>query len=457
MSEPRNVSAERAVVGALLVCDSINVYARVQDLRPEHFADPGYRAVFSALLDLSQDATEPPTIIELKEHLARLDQLSKVGGSAFVSGLVDEIPSVATIEKHAAIVLETARLRGIITACDQAKRAATERQPAAGIVASLTEAIAGHGVASSKASRPIVEVIAEVYAAADERARTSTPVGIPTGIPSLDSVTAGGLPRQMETVLAAPTSNGKTTLALNIADNASMLGFNVALYSLEMSAQAIADRIVARRAAVPLSRIRAWSTLNPLERERIDTARGQLAAARGRFFFAHRINSIVDLVADARVRKANDGLDLVVVDYLQLLEGISEDTRERTVNQIAWALIEMAKDLNVAVLALSQVTPAAQMRTNGRLALDDLRDSKAIGHHARVVLMLQRPYQQNKDDASIPKCLAKLQVEKNSEGETGDIRLHFNGDYQWFEEGECRPSCRYREHGADRRFPRGAA
>ena len=438
---PASVEAEQMVLAALVLSEKVETFDRITDLQPEHFFHPPHRTIFRALLDLRQEGIAP-SLFELKELLRQRGEIDKIG-NAFFSAVLEPMPDIAHIDRYAEIVIEAANARALIRACSTAALAAADRRPIVEVTAELEAAISSFGLPEDLASRGVFDIVRDVHAAADQRVAEGRPLGILTGFPNLDRAT-GGLPRRALTVVAAPSSHGKTTLAINIAQNAVERRSDVraVLYSLEMSKQAISDRITARRGQVPLGRVREWR-LNEFERQNINDARESLVDLNARFFIADRITTVSDLIADARKKKSERGLDLIIVDYLQLVAGVDEDTRERVVNGIAWTLFELAKDLDIAVLALSQVTPAAQYRTSGRLSIDDLRDSKAIGHHARVVLMLHRPRQSAKENGSIPWCSAVLQIEKNSEGEVGDITLHFSGEFQEFAEGDCRPGCRY--------------
>lgn len=430
--QPNAIDSERAVLSSILVTEG-KALARIPELQPGHFFRQEHKTVFEAALRLDADSGRVD-MIALREHLRNRGELEKIGGPQFLDELL--IPVAPITERYAAAIIEAAKLRRLIGSCNDAMQKAMNHLPSVDVASELQRAIAVLGVPEEKQSIGIYDVVDGVHREADERTKAGRPLGVLIGFPSIDA--QGGLPRRAGTVLGGPTSHGKTTLALNAIDNAArMPDVRGAIYSLEMSRQAIADRLIARHSRVPLSRIRDWKNLGERERSRIDEARKALFDLNRRFFFADRITSVSDVVADCRRRKATDGLDLVVVDYVQLLEGVEEGNRERTVNQIAWQLFEMARDLDVAVLALSQVTPAAQMRAGGRLSIDDLRDSKAIGHHARVVLLVQRPRQSNKADMSIPRCKALLQIEKHSEGDTGDVLLHFDGIFQEFTETLC--------------------
>jgi replicative DNA helicase len=431
--QPNAVESERAVLSSILVTEG-KALARIPDLQPGHFFRLSHRIIFETALRLDGDFGRVDTVT-LREQLRHRGDLERVGGLQFLDELL--IPVRPATEEYAAAIVEAYKLRNIIASCNRAMQKALSNDPSVEIASGLQREIAVLGVPEEKQSVGIYDVVDGVHREADERAKAGKPAGVLIGFPSIDA--QGGLPRKAGTVLGGPTSHGKTAFALNALDNAArMPEVRGAIYSLEMSRQAIADRLMARHARVPLGRIRNdWPNLSERERARVDQARKDLFSINRRFFFADRITSVSDLIADCRRRKASDGLDLVVVDYVQLLEGVEEKNRERTVNQIAWQLFEMARELDVAVLALSQVTPAAQMRAGGRLSIDDLRDSKAVGHHARVVLLVQRPRQSSKADTSIPRCKAVLQVEKHSEGDTGDVLLHFDGIFQEFSETLC--------------------
>jgi replicative DNA helicase len=437
---PEDLNAERAVLGAILInppaLDRIAPLVNVESFRKD-----AHREIFRALWQLAITGVEID-LLTLRDMLGA--SLQAVGGSAYISSLVDDIPDIANVERYAKIVQEKAALRRIIGSCQKASRNALEGAPSVEVVSGVLADLSSLGVAEGKESRGIYTVATEVRSEADRRASSGEMVGVQTGYPLLDEMTLG-IPREGLSVLGARSSHGKTAFAINLTISAlNVRPTTVAvLYSLEMSKQAITNSLQAKISGVPLPAIREWGSLNPFDRERALEAEGELARLNRRFFFADRISTISDLIADARKRKQETGLDLVLVDYLQLLEGVDESNRERTVNQIAWQLHELSRDLKCAVLALSQVTPAADQRKDGRLSIDDLRDSKAIGHHARLVLLLSRPWQSNKARTDVLACHTTLQVEKQSQGPTGDIVYHFAGATQDFREGLCGEGCRY--------------
>ena len=440
---PSSTEAETTVLGAII----LNPHAAdrvAATLKREHFHSERHGIIYDALIELRRTAGDLDTLT-LQEFLRSRGDLDRIGGRPFLESLIDTIPDSARIEMYAATVVEKAELRRIVTTCMAAVQSAMTHEPSTEIASRLLSDMTRLSVPDDRMSRGIHSIVREVRYAADERAERGEMVGIETGWPRFDGLTQG-LPRKALSILAAPTSHGKTAFALNLAWNAAerRSDLRVAMYSLEMSRQAIADRLRTHVSGVPFRRIREWRVLNAADRARLIECEDSLVPYNSRFFFADRITTISELVTDARRLKASSGLNLVVVDYLQLLEGVDDRQREREVNQIAWQLFAMARDLDLAVLALSQVTPAANQRTSGRLSIDDVRDSKAIGHHARTVLMLQRPWQSDKTARVLP-CATTLQIEKNSEGTTGDLDFHFDGSTQTFDEGECPISCRNRK------------
>lgn len=458
-ASPQDLGAERAVLGSILISPS--VIDRIAGIiGVESFAKDAHRAIYRAMYELAI-AGIAPTMVSVKGKLQDTGGLQVAGGAVYIAGLVDGIPDIIHAEQSAMRVREKATLRAIVNACGKAARGAIEGDGSVEIVAELHSRLGNIGVPESRASRGIYTVVTEVRREADQRIETGESVGVQTGMTLLDEMTLG-LPREGLSVLGGKSSHGKTALAVNVALTAleARETTRIVLYSLEMSKQAISDSLSARLSGVPLLAIRDWKSLNPMDRARVIEAQGELAQFNQRFFFADRISSLGELIADARKRHQEVGLSLIVVDYLQLVEGLDEETRERMVNQIAWQLAELSKDLKCAVLALSQVTPTADQRKDGRLSIDDLRDSKAIGHHARLVLLMSRPWQSNKARKDVFPCHTLLQVEKQSQGPTGDIPMHFAGAVQEFREGPCNDECRYARkagHGCDECAKQGAA
>ena len=438
---PQDHVIERALLGSVLF--SAKTIDRVAGIvTANSFAKPAHKTIYRAMSALVHDGIELD-LLTLRDRLVISGEMVKAGGVDYLWSLTNSIPDVANVERYAKIIREKAALRELIEACYGAAKGAMRGDASTEVASWLSERMATLGVNEEIASRGIYTVVAEARREADERAERGEMIGVQTGLDQLDEMTLG-LPREALSVLGGRTSHGKTTLALNLIMSAINRRHETkaVMYSLEMSKAAVADSIRARISGVPLGAIRDWTNINEFDRARVIDSEDALLGFNRRFFYADRISEMSDLVADARMRYQETGLDLVVVDYLQLVGGMDEDTRERTVNQIAWRLSELAKDLKIAVLALSQVTLTADMRKDGRLSVDDLRDSKAVGHHARLVLLMSRPWQSNKTRTDVLPCHTLLQVEKQSQGVTGDIVMHFDGAFQRFDEGACHDECR---------------
>lgn len=433
-AEPMADDVERSVLSTLFDLPDEYVALSRSLVKPSDFRRREHYEVFRAICNLHFSGAGVSWAAVREELSHRLPAIS-ITLSEIVGAPGEVGKSFIT---HCNIIAEKSRLRRIRRAAFDAVRAINEGSDASDVASKLSLTLSDLTIDRNKESVGIYDVVRQVREAADARAARDQSLGVLTGFSTLDDILQG-LQRETFIALAAPTSHGKTSFAANIAINAVEYQPNVriAFYSLEMSRQLMANRVQARLTGIELSKIRAWNWLNEIERARLLQAEENLRPWNERFFFNDRALSIDDVVADARKLKATHGLDLILVDYLQLLEGSDEYNRERTVNQIAWQLFKLAKDTNAAVLALSQVTATAQHRASGRLSVDDIRESKAIGHHARTILMLSRPYQSHKDENRNLPCYAVLQVEKNSEGQTGDIELHFDGATQFFSEGNC--------------------
>jgi replicative DNA helicase len=429
---PTADDAEAAVLSTMALLPSEFVPDAVVRLRLDDFRTTESRKAFQAIAAL-HSLGKPVNTFTIRDMLSGDDDGLL---EHRLKELLTASPAIGlTFDSAVERVKRTAALRRIAGASYDALREVSENADPQLISSKLIAAMSGTAT-TGRESIGIYDAAVDVLTRAEERAIAGRSIGVTTGFDQLDDMT-GGLPRKALTVLGAPTSHGKTSLALNLAWGAANTNSRTVLYSLEMSRDAIVTRLLSMEAGIPLGALRDVRLLDETQRAKLAVARESLRDFNSSVFLADTISTVRDLVSDARRRHARAPVDLIVVDYLQLLQGdADEQTRERTVNQLAWTLFELAKELGCAVLALSQVTPAAQTRTSGRLSVDDLRDCRAIGHHARAVLLMQRPWQNDKSNATLRPCQATLQIEKQSEGTTGDIRLHFDGKYQRFSESE---------------------
>lgn len=436
-SLPSNIEAERSVLGSILI-DNRTFALVAPILTADLFYREAHRLIFSAIATLRAAKLEAD-IITLKDFLSREQLLDQVGGVAYVSSLVDSIPDIGRVEQYARIVLEKAALRSLVRTLNEELHNAIEgKENPVEISSRVIGKIGAMAVPPSQESRGMYTVLRELHDENDRLAEAEILAGIHTGLPGLDRHLYG-LPRGVMTLVGAPTTHGKTTLALSMAIGAldAMPRIRVAFYSLEMGPRYIGDRVIATRSGLSMSRVQGWKWLSEIARHEVDQAREALKEWNQRFFFAHRLRDVRAIEADARKKKAEYGLDVLFVDYIQLVRGGDGDTKEQRINDAGQRLMELAEELDCAVVVNAQLKREAKHRPGRRLDLDDLKDCRALGDHARVVLLFHRPYEYDKSQTEFVECRTLLQIEKLTQGKKGDIELHFDGDHQVFTEGDC--------------------
>lgn len=445
---PNDALCERAIIGSTII--SASSYFRVASLIGEDdFFRDANRVIYSAIKHLCEVGDEVD-LISLRDCLTSRGKLDSVGGLAYVSSLVDGIPDVANVEKYARIVKEKADLRRIILLGNSMMRQAMDADPnypddkPAAICAHAAAALQGMAVGVARGSRHLWDAMRDVQRDRDAQRASGRDRRVRVGFPMIDSASA--IRRQAMTVVSAPSSHGKTTLMLNFAVGAvrSDEQTRVGLFSLEMSDEDIHDPLISMMTGVMLRRIQDGE-VNDFERADIRAAMSAVEGWKedGRFWFSDRIRDVESIHADAMKRKVRDGLDMIVVDYLQLIRGMDDRTREQEIDRITRSLRYVGQDLNVAVVVGSQVNKDRQHRTSGRLSNTDHKQGAVIGEHADVVMMFQRPRQDDKSADGqegrelIPWCQTAFQIEKNRGHETGDIPMHADMTRQTFSEGTC--------------------
>jgi replicative DNA helicase len=419
-------AAERAVLATMHDMPEQYIPRAMSILSAEDFRLPLHRWLFEVLVKMHGVSLAGHEVLKQEAAIESRNWYDVVT-------IITESPLFGqAFESTCGVVREASRKRTIASACRAALESVHDGGAAIDVAAQLSAAVMTFAAPENKRSRPIEFVVADAVAKFDEMAARGEDGYIPTGIEKIDSQ-VGGVMRDVLTVIAAPTSHAKTALALCVAENIGHFrrDASVGFFSLEMSDRLVSKRILARLTRIPLDRIQRWRWLSDEERARIDKAKASLKGAK--FSFAKNLRSVEEICADARRLHGEGKLDIAIVDYLQLVSGKDERTREQEVNRVAWRLFELAQDLGIAMVALSQVTDDVQHRRSGRLLLSDLRDAKAIGHHARAVWMFQRPWQWTKGvGTEAAQCETLLQIEKQGEGKTGDLRLHFDGEVQEF-------------------------
>lgn len=427
-SLPANVEAERSILGAILL-DNLAYNQAAEHLKAEDFSLDSHRRIYSRMMDLAE-SSRPIDLITLVEELDRRKELEAIGDVAYVSSLLDGVPDRPSIEHYIKIVRDKALLRGLINAANVAiARAAEQSDPAAEIlndaeaaIFQLSEKRIGRGFMG------VQEIVKESFGSVDallQRGQRIT--GLATHYVDLDEITSG-LQRSDLVILAARPSMGKTAFALNIAENAAITDQKVVgVFSLEMSREALLLRLLCSQAQVDSHKMRTGSLWRD-DMGKVVRAMEQLAHAQIYIDDTPGI-ALSEMRAKARrlQQQCSGQLDLLVVDYLQLMSGGSRRYENRTqeVSAISRGLKALAKELSVPVLALSQLSRATESRGGDhRPQLADLRESGSIEQDADVVMFIFREEVYKPDDPDL-QGKAELIIAKQRNGPTGKISLAF--------------------------------
>ncbi|MBU0676775.1 MAG: replicative DNA helicase [Verrucomicrobia bacterium] len=438
---PYSERAERCVLGASLV-DAARVIdlAIERQLTPESFYVPANRSLFSLLVEMSQSG-QAVDLLTVGERLRDAGQLDSVGGMTNLENLVDETPTAANAEHYIDIVHQKFVLREII---EKAREAIDEcyeaEQDADEILNNTEQSFFRISELKHDAVRPwgdmVKQTMENIESIFQGRVTSS---GIPTGFSEIDQLLLGLQPSDM-IILAARPSMGKTSLAMNIAENAAIATRSdpearpVAIFSLEMSSEQLVRRMVCSRARVPSQRLREGFT-SP--KDHGDLMQSADALLKANIYLDDTPGlTALELRSRARRMKRRFDIGLVVVDYLQLLHypQFGKEGRQRETAAISGALKAMAKELSIPVLVLSQLSRAPETRGSSAIPkLSDLRDSGSIEQDADVVCLLRRPSKYPDDPDFDDKRLAIVDIAKHRNGPTGQVKLNFEEEYTRFE------------------------
>jgi len=426
-SLPANVEAERSILGAILL-DNLSYHQAAEHLKPDDFSLDSHRRIYTRMMDLAE-SSRPIDMITLVEELDRHKELEPIGDVAYVSGLLDGVPDRPSIEHYVRIVRDKALLRGLMHAANAAiARAAEQSDPAEEIlndaeaaIFQLSEKRIGRGFMG------VQEIVKESFGSVDallQRGQRIT--GLETHYADLDEKTSG-LQKSDLIIIAARPSMGKTAFALNIAENAAIEDKKVVgVFSLEMSREALLLRLLCSRARVDSHKMRTGSLWRD-DMNKVVRAMEELATAP---IFIDDTPGIAlsEMRAKARRLMQSQGkLDLIIVDYLQLMSGGSKRYENRTqeVSAISRGLKALAKELTVPVISLSQLSRAPESRGGDhRPQLADLRESGSIEQDADVVAFIFREEVYKQDDPEL-QGKAELIIAKQRNGPTGKVTLAF--------------------------------
>ncbi len=440
---PQDTEAEKAVLGAMLL-DRHAVPPAIELLQPEYFYSTANERIFGAMLEL-YTRNQEIDVITIREELRRTGHLETVGGSAYLNELVSSVVSSANVEAHSQIVAEKYMLRSLIATMSQnIQKCYDNREDTFGLIDEVERDIFKVSEARlKKAVVPLQQALVKTMEVLERIHGSKGGVtGVSTGFKDLDSMT-GGFQRSDLIIIAARPSVGKTAFALSIARNAAVkTGVPTAVYSLEMSQQQLLIRLLAAEARVDAHALRT-GTLPEDKWAQISTRIHRLAPAPI-FIDDTPALSVLELRARARRLKTEHDIGLIMVDYLQLMQGPARaESREREISMISRSLKVLAKELDIPVVALSQLRRSVEERGDKKPILSDLRESGALEQDADVVIFIHRPELyglESYPDGESTAGVAEVMISKQRNGPTGDVRLAFVKQYARFEDLSKYPS-----------------
>jgi replicative DNA helicase len=424
-SLPHNLEAERSILGAILVHnDAFNTAAQTIDVRD--FYRDAHRRIFARMVALNE-RSQAIDFITLKEELVRNGELEDVGGPAYIASLADGVPRATNVEYYARIVKEKSTLRNLIFAANKILTDAYEADQDSDLILDEAES-AIFAVADDRLKAgfmPMSDLVRESYPKIEqlfEHKRLVT--GVPTGFADLDEMTRGFQAGDL-IIIAARPSMGKTSLALNMAQHVALQpDHTVGVFSLEMSKESLFLRLLTSEAQIDSHRLMTGA-IGQKDYGRISHALEMLSAMR-LFIDDSAGISVLEMRAKARRLQAEHGLSLIVVDYIQLMSTRGRfENRTLELGAISRSLKGLAKELNVPIVVLSQLSRAPEARSDHRPQLSDLRESGALEQDADVVIMIYREDVYNRDPNHPDAGTAELIVGKQRNGPTGTVRLAF--------------------------------
>jgi len=417
---PHSEEAETSVLGSILI-DKEAIIAVAEFLRPEHFYKEANEEIFKAILALYEER-KPIDIVTLTDKLKKQRSLTRVGGSTYLTSLVNSVPTAANVEQYGQIVKDSYTKRRLIKSASEIVENAFDVGQEAIVV--LDRAEQSVFALSQKHLRqvflPVRDVLRESFDRLDELHKKAGGMrGLPTGFKDLDDTLAGMQDSNL-LILAARPGIGKTALALNIAQHLAVKeNIPVGFFSLEMSKEELVDRLLVAQADIDAWRLKT-GRLEEEDFTRLSEAMGELAEAP-LYVDDTPALSVLEMRTKARRLLAERGVKILIADYLQLIRGRGLENRVQEVSEISQGLKNLARELKLPVLAVSQLSRAVEQRGKKRPQLADLRESGAIEQDADVVMFLWRPEEEDLESLT-------LEVAKHRNGPLRSINLRFRGD-----------------------------
>jgi len=436
---PHSLEAEKTILGGILV-NNRNLNVVLSIISPEDFYTEGNRKILDKIIALV-DKNLPVDLLTITEALQRGGELARVGGASYISSLMDGVPKSLNIEYHAQIIKEKALLRRLIISSAKIMTSSYEEREDAdqlldeaqsAIIEVAEQRIKPGFIPVSDLTGPAIETIDTL------RARQEAVTGVPTGFRDLDALTAGFHKSEFVVVAARP-SMGKTALCLNIAEHVGVTtGYSVGFFSLEMAKEQLVMRLLCSEAQIDLQKVRT-GFVGDREFERLKLAAEVLSQAKI-YVDESAALTVMEMKAKARRLKMEQHLDLLFIDYMQLMRGGSRfENRTQEISYISRSLKELAKELQIPVVGLSQLSraPEKERRARPKPQLSDLRESGAIEQDADVVIFIYRDEFYHPDDET-KRGIAEVIVAKQRNGPTGELSLAFLNKFARFNDREFR-------------------
>ncbi|GIQ70456.1 replicative DNA helicase [Xylanibacillus composti] len=427
---PQNVEAEQAVLGAILL-DGEALVTAMERLQPEDFYRASHQSIYEAMLELAEEQ-EPVDLVTLTARLKDKQLLEEIGGITYLTELANAVPTAANVDYYARLIEEKSLLRRLIRAATQiASSGYASEEDVTSLLSDAEMRIME--IANRKKSSGFIairDVVMEVFERVEflNQNKGGT-TGIPSGFPDLDKMTSG-FQRSDLIIVAARPSVGKTAFALNIAQNVGVRAKEtVAIFSLEMSAAQLVQRMVCAESNVDAGRMRT-GYLEGDDWEKLTMAIGTLSEASIYIDDSPSI-TVADIRAKCRRLKKEKGLGMILIDYLQLIQGRGKgDNRQQEVSEISRTLKQIARELEVPVIALSQLSRGVEQRQDKRPMMSDLRESGSIEQDADIVAFLYRD--DYYDQESEKKNIIEIIISKQRNGPVGTVELVFLKNYNKF-------------------------
>lgn len=420
VTPPHDLDLEKSVLGALLI-DEDAIVKVVEFLKPDHFYRKAHHDIFSAMLEL-YEKREPADLVTVPGHLKKGKKLEDIGGVSYLTELVNYVHTSSNIEFYAKEIKDYAVRRQLMSAASRIGDLSLESSDVEDVLDQAEQLL--FSVSQDSVHQdfvPVKDTLEITFERLDELSKTKGAIrGVPTGFKALDKLLSG-LQKENLIILAARPSMGKSSLAINIGQYAaSTKKKGVAIFSLEMGRESIVDRMISAQGDIDNWRI-STGNLEEEDYEKYSIAAAELAEA-SIFIDDTPGISVLEMRTKARRLMLENQIDLVIVDYLQLVRGRNLQSRVQEVSEISLGLKNLARELKVPVLALSQLSRAVEQRGGEKKPqLSDLRDSGSIEQDADVVMFLYRPNEDDRENYG-------LMIAKHRNGATGELPLYFKGD-----------------------------